>query len=130
MDILAPIDGSDPSERALRFAAELARRFECSLHVVHITDSETDATDRIIERAGEILREEGIDEVPEISIDVGLGFRSADQVGRDIVAMVRSEGYDHVVMGHHGTGMIDRAILGSAAKTVVDANDVPVTIVP
>ena len=130
MDILAPIDGSDPSERALRFAAELARRFECSLHVVHVTDQETEATDRIIERAREILREEGIEGDPEISIDVDLGFRSADRVGQDILEMVDSEEYDHVVMGHHGTGMVDRAILGSAAQTVVDANTVPVTIIP
>lgn len=130
MDILVPIDGSDPSERALRFAATLASRFEASLHVVHITDQETEATEQIIERAGDILREEGVEADPEISIDVGLGFRSADQVGQDILEKVDAEGYDHVVMGHHGSGMVDRAILGSAAETVVDANEVPVTIVP
>lgn len=44
--------------------------------------------------------------------------------------MVAEEGYDHVVMGHHGSGMVDRAMLGSAAETVVDAKEVPVTIVP
>lgn len=130
MDILVPVDGSDPSERAIRFAADLARRFECTLQVVHITDTETEATEQIIERAEEILAEEGIEGDPQISIDVDLGFRSAEQVGNDIVEMVESEGYDHVVMGHHGTGMVDRAILGSAAETVVDANVVPVTIVP
>jgi len=130
MDVLVPVDGSDPSERALRFAAEFAREFECSLQVVHVTDKETEATDWIVERAKGILAEEGIESDPRISIDVDLGFRSAEQVGKDILELVESEGYDHVVMGHHGTGMVDRAILGSAAETVVDANEVPVTIVP
>lgn len=130
MDVLVPVDGSDPSERALRFAAGFARRFDASLQVVHVTDTETDATDQVIERGREILSEEGIEANPEISIDVNLGFRVADQVGQNIVEMVEAEGYDHVVMGHHGSGVVDRAILGSAAETVVDANAVPVTIVP
>ncbi len=130
MDVLVPIDGSEPSERALRFAAEFCTRFGGSIHVIHITDEETDATEQILERAREILADEGIEGEPEVAIDVDLDFRTADQVGEDILAMVEADGYDHVVMGHHGTGVVNRAILGSAAETVVRANRVPVTIVP
>lgn len=130
MDILVPIDGSEPSERALRFGAEMADRFESSLKVVHITDEETDATEQLLDRAETILREAGFVEKPTIAIDIDLGFRSADKVGNEILDLVETEGFDHVVMGHHGTGVVDRAILGSAAETVIDANDVPVTVVP
>jgi nucleotide-binding universal stress UspA family protein len=36
--------------------------------------------------------------------------------------------YDHVVMGHHGSGTVGRAILGSADETVVRAESLPVTV--
>ena len=130
MQVLVPIDGSDASVRALRFAADLSRRFEGSLHVVHVTDRETEATERLVERAREVLAEEGIHDDPTISLDLDLSFRSANRVGEDILEIAREGGYDHVVMGHHGDGTVDRLILGSAAETVLRAGEVPVTVVP
>ena len=130
MEILVPIDGSECSFRALEFAIEFASRFEASLHVVHITDEETDATANIVERARDVLREAGIDDEPEVSTDVDLAFRPADRIGEDILELVEERGYDHVVMGHHGSGTIERAMLGSAAHRVVEEESVPVTIVP
>lgn len=130
MDILVPIDGSDASERALRFGAEMAYRFESSMQVIHITDKETEATDQLLERAETILAEAGFREEPEISFDVDFGFRSSETVGKEILDIVDSDGYDHVVMGHHGSGVVDRAILGSAVDTIVHAEAVPVTVVP
>ncbi|NHN60676.1 MULTISPECIES: universal stress protein [Halorussus] len=130
MEILVPIDGSECSFRALDFAIEFARRFEATLHVVHFTDNETDATDDILERARERLAGTDLDCEPEVSTDVELSFRPADRIGADILELVEERGYDHVVMGHHGSGTIDRAILGSAAHTVVEEEAVPVTIVP
>ncbi|MFC7081911.1 universal stress protein [Halorussus caseinilyticus] len=130
MEILVPVDGSECSFRALDFAIEFARRFEGSLHVVHVTDTETDATDDILRRARERLEAAGIADEPEVSTDVNLEFRPGERVGKDVLELVEERGYDHVVMGHHGSGAISRAILGSAAHTVVEEEVVPVTIVP
>jgi nucleotide-binding universal stress UspA family protein len=130
MEVLVPIDGSECSFRALDFAIEFARRFEGSLHVVHISDSETDATDDIVERARQRLREEGIAGEPEVSTDVDLAFRPAERVGEDILDLVSERGYDHVVMGHHGNGTVERMMVGSAAHTVIEEESVAVTIVP
>ena len=130
MNILVPVDGSDCSFRALEFAAGMARRYEADLHVVHFTDDETDATDTIVERAQTVLDAQEIDTVPEVTTDVDLEFRPADQVGDDILALVEDHGYDHVVMGHHGSGTIERAIIGSAAETVLRSERVPVTVIP
>jgi nucleotide-binding universal stress UspA family protein len=130
MELLVPIDGSECSHRALDFAIEFARRFEASLHVVHVSDAETDATDEILARAREQLAEAGIDDEPEVSTNVDLAFRPAEQVGKDILELVEERGYDHVVMGHHGGSTVERAMLGSAAHTVVEEETVPVTIVP
>jgi nucleotide-binding universal stress UspA family protein len=130
MNVLAPIDGSGCSTRALRFAAEMARNFDASLHVVHFTDEETDATDAILDNAREILDEEGIQTEPELSTDVRLEFRPAERVGKDILDLAEQRGYDHVVMGHHGSGTVERAIVGSAAETVLRSEKVSVTVVP
>jgi nucleotide-binding universal stress UspA family protein len=130
MEVLVPIDGSECSFRALDFAIEFVRRYEASLHVVHISDSETDATEDILDRARERLSEASVTDEPEVSTDVNLAFRPADRIGKDILELVEERGYDHVVMGHHGTGAVERAILGSAAHTVVEEEAVPVTVVP
>jgi nucleotide-binding universal stress UspA family protein len=130
--VLVPIDGSDCSFRALRFAADLLELEAGSeLHVVHFTDAETDATDGLVRRAGRVLSEEGVDEEPEVVVDTGLSDPGyADRIGKEILAMVEAEEFDHVVMGHHGSGVIGRAILGSAAETVVRAAEVPATVIP
>lgn len=130
MHILVPINGSDSSLRALRFGARMAREMHADISVVHFTDEETDATETIEDRARDVLRDEGIDAEPEVSVDIELEFRPGERVGEEILALVESQGFDHVVMGHHGSGTVERAILGSAAETVLQSERVPVTVVP
>ena len=131
MKVLVPIDGSDCSFRAVEFAIELVRRYEGELQVVHITDHAGEATEQMLERVKEALAEAGIDDHPEIVTDTRLSDpRYANRVGRDILELAEEGDYDHIVMGHHGAGRIGRAILGSAAETVVRATAFPVTIIP
>ncbi|XGI84091.1 universal stress protein [Halorutilales archaeon Cl-col2-1] len=130
MKILVPIDDSDCSFRALGFACDLAKRFESTLHVIHITDKKTDATRDTVERAEEVLEDEGIEDEPEVRTDIRLDIRPSNQIGDDIVRIAKNEGYDHIVMGHHGTGRMGRAVLGSAAERVIESNEFAVTVVP
>lgn|SRR6056297_297991 len=130
MDILVPVDDSDCSFRALDFGADMAARYDAALHVVHFADEETDATDAVVERAARVLDAQGVSADPEVSTDFDVDVRSGGRVGSDILALVDDRGYDHVVMGHHGAGTIERAILGSAAETVLRSEKVPVTVIP
>ncbi len=130
MRILVPVDGSDCSERALRFAADMARRYEGTLRVVHITDVETEATEMIMDRARGVLADEGVDSEPSVSIDVQLTFHGSGRIGNDIIELATTQDFDHIVMGHHGAGAVDQLLLGSVAKTVINAHELPVTIVP
>jgi nucleotide-binding universal stress UspA family protein len=129
MEILVPIDGTDCSERALEFAVTFANRFDASIHVVHFSDRKTDATETILSRAGDALVAAGFDDDPEL-LERGSGVRDANEIGKAILELVAEHGYDHVVMGHETQGTVGRAILGSAAETVVRAEQVPVTVVP
>ncbi|MFB6123238.1 MAG: universal stress protein [Haloferacaceae archaeon] len=130
MDVLVPIDGSESSLRALEFAIDFADRFDASPHVVHVSDAETDATDQILATAREHLAEAGVDAPPELVLDERVSVRTDARAGERIVELVEERGYDHVVMGHHGSSDVKRAILGSAAETVVRSESVPVTVVP
>lgn len=130
MDVLVPIDGSDCSMRAVAFAAELAERFDADLHVVHFSDRETDATDEVLARARETLESASVAVDPELLIDEDLDVRPAGKIGQNILELVEQHGYDHVVMGHQGVSSVERAILGSAAETVLEELPIPVTVVP
>lgn len=131
MDVLVPIDSSDTSFRALEFATEFVDRYEGTIHVVHITDHGEEEAKEITGRAKDVLSEAGIEADPEIVTDVRMSnVRYADRVGKDVLELVEEEGYDHVVMGTHESGRIEGALLGSAAKTVVEDTEVPVTVVP
>lgn len=131
MRVLAPIDGSDCSFRALEFATEFVNRYDGTLDVVHITDYTGDTTDEIQARAEDVLSDAGIDSDLEIVREPRMSNpRYANQAGKDILHIADDGDYDHIVMGHHGTGRIGRAVLGSAAETVVRAAEYPATIVP
>lgn len=131
MDVLVPIDGSDCSFRALDFAIDFVKRYDGDLHVVHITDFEGEASQEILDRASERLDEAAILSDPQIVTDLQLSDpRYANQIGKDILEIVEEQGYDHVVMGHHGSGAVGRMVLGSAASTVVQAAETPATIIP
>lgn len=131
MRILVPVDGSECSFHALDFATEFAKRFEATLDVIHITEQVGEQTNNLISRVREVLDEAGITANQEIVTDVRTDSpRYANQVGKDILAIAEEDDYEHIVMGHHGTGRIGRAILGSAAETVLRAAEQPATIIP
>jgi nucleotide-binding universal stress UspA family protein len=131
MKVLVPVDGSECSMRALGFAADFANNFDATLDIVHFTDSPGSDTDRLREQVSNVLESEGLDTETEVIGDVRLSnLKASDQVGKDILDLVEDRGYDHVVMGHHGTGRIGKLLLGSAANTVSKSGEVPTTIVP
>ena len=130
MDVLVPIDGSECSFRALSFAVDFAERYDADCRVVHVTDAETDATDTLVATTREEL--DRLDSAANVELEVvdTLEIRAAKEVGKEILRLVEEHGFEHVVMGHHSGGAVERAILGSAAETVVRGGTVPVTVVP
>ncbi|MFB6142841.1 MAG: universal stress protein [Halorientalis sp.] len=131
MEVLVPMDGSACSRRALEHAVGLVAASGGRVDVVHFTDVPTDATDELLARAEEILADAGVEWETEVVTDVRLSEpRSATHVGRRILERVEDGDYDLVVLGHHGTGVVGELLLGSTARTVVDARAVPVTVVP
>lgn len=83
----------------------------------------------MIGQAEDMPAEVGIDDHPELLTETRTSNpRYANHVGEDVVQIAQYGAFDHIVMGHHGTGRIGRAVLGSAAETVVRTTEHPATI--
>ncbi len=131
MDILVPIDASECSQRALSRALELARGLDGTVDVVHFTDVENEVVADLESNVDAVLEESTVGGTTSIVGDIRLSSpRASTRIGNDILSHAEEGDYDHIVMGHHGTGAVGQLLLGSAAETVVKNTDIPVTIIP
>lgn len=131
MDVLVAVDGSDCGFRALEFAIEFVTRFEGTIHVIHVADHDGAAEQDLLGRVQIRLAEAGIEDQPELVSETQLANpRYADRVGAAILWVAGERDVDHIVLGHHGPGPIEHAVLGSTAETVVGATEFPTTVIP
>ncbi|MCU4925666.1 universal stress protein [Halobacteria archaeon AArc-dxtr1] len=135
--ILVPTDGSAEGERALSYAAELARTHGASIRAIYVVDTASYGglpMETAWEGITDALHEEGraaVSRVAELApddvtveTDVIEGAPS-----RAIIEEAGSGDYDLVVMGTHGRGGIDRLLLGSVTERVVRKAPIPVLTV-
>ncbi|MCS6799006.1 MAG: universal stress protein [Myxococcota bacterium] len=137
--ILCPVDFSETSERALRYAIDLAARLGADVRVVHVyqfpvyslpegvvlarPEFVTQLTTELGRQLDDLVRRHGghgvhlegrlAEGVPWVEID-----RLAGEMGADLV-----------VMGTHGRTGVQRFLLGSVAEKVVRSCRVPVLTV-
>ena len=131
MDILVPVDNSELSMEALSLALDIAEGLDATVDIVHFAEFEDEEVESLRAAVDNVLEQSAIDAEAEIVGDVRLSdLRASNRIGEDILELVEDRGYDHVVMGHHGSGIVDELLLGSAAETVIEDSSVPVTIVP
>ncbi|HHY73811.1 MAG TPA: universal stress protein [Bacillus bacterium] len=137
--ILVPVDGSDHSRRALKFAVHIAKGLQAKIIVLNVQISlNTRNVKRFISQ--EQIREyqeeeaqEAINKVLDIvegqDIEVVTKFR----VGSPDMEICKEAGEEQVtsiVMGTRGLGAFKRNILGSVSYSVLQQAPCPVTVVP
>ncbi len=137
--ILCPIDYSECSARALRYAAGMALKDSARLYLMHVVDKrvfdyggpiyETAASpdSETIARLEEKLRESVPREVRgDIQVEtlVTIGIPA-----EEILKAARDKEADIVVMGTHGRTGIAHTIMGSVAENVVRHAPCPVLTV-
>lgn len=136
MDVLVPIDGSEPADVALDHAFE--QFGDETLVALYVMDPVEGATtwgpgsadnwlSAAEERADSILAD-----AEERAAGAGRELRVDSVVGRParaIVEYAEEHDVDHIVIGSHGRDGIARVLLGSVAETVIRRSPVPVTVV-
>jgi nucleotide-binding universal stress UspA family protein len=137
--ILVPIDGSEPSTRALAAAAQLARISSGRLRLLQVFDALDDfpgfRTDANIHHAARDHAQGIVDEACELvrAVGVPVDTRLVASEGEDLGAIVARQARDWeadlVAVGTHGRRGTARAVLGSGAEQVIRSTPVPVLVV-
>ena len=138
-DILIPTDGSDNVEPSIQCGLDLARRYDATVHALHVVDSspierrlelaavepdlETlpdtwyDAGDAATQQIATRAAEHGIDAVTEVRRGIP---------AREIRSYITDTGIDLICMGTRGHTGLDRVLLGSVTTRIVRTVDIPV----
>lgn len=119
--ILVPTDGSDPANRAVEHALELAERFGSTMHAMYVVDtkrygepalSSAEIVLQDLEEEGSALVESIADRADNAGIEVetlvchGVPHREiisyADEIDADVIVM-GYQGHSHELEGHMGS---------------------------
>ena len=132
--ILCPVDFSEFSEHALRYAMKMAASYRASLDVLHVMSPGDRAstggpgavgrymTAKTLESTVERWRE------PDVAVATEL-FESA-RVSESIAQRAEDLDVDLVVTGSHGRTGLQRVLLGSVAESLLHSCRQPVLVVP
>jgi nucleotide-binding universal stress UspA family protein len=133
--ILVPIDLSEESYRALEFALPLAKRFDATVHAVHVYEGAQQlssiATGPVLFSDREIARRI----TKEAQRRCGTGPKSPNchirsgKPFREIVAAAEELEADLIVIATHGNGGLKHLMLGSTAEKTVRHAPCPVLVV-
>jgi len=133
--LLCPVDFSDASLAALRFALSLAEESDARLTLLHVLDASTDdpAFDAFDTPAFRLEREE--DARRRLDALVSGEARAYcepvtrltwGKAHRRIVEIADGEATDLIVMGVHGRNVLDRMLMGSTTNQIVRHATCPV----
>jgi nucleotide-binding universal stress UspA family protein len=134
--LLVAVDGSEPAQKAARYAADIAARFHARLTLVYVIPHlllPPDAYGLTVEEIEEEHRTyaEGLlaDEVAKLSAP-GLTVETQILFGSpaEAIAEAAQEG-DMVVVGSRGRGAVARVLLGSVSDRLVHISQRPVLVV-
>ena len=136
--ILIARDFSSVSERALRYAFDLAARTGADLHVLHAEvlheggedpdrPAPTDGLDAIRRELADQERSPGADALDAVSVHGAVERDVA--AGPAILNYADEHGIDLITMGTHGRRGARRVLIGSVAEEVVRQSDRPVLTV-
>lgn len=134
--ILVATDGSEPANRAIEYALDLASRYDADVHVISIVDTgrygepALSSTELVIDDLEDYARDL-ITEVAERGETLGLELVTEVRHGtphEEIVAYADDIDADLTVLGRHGASRTGHHI-GSVADRVVAQSDRPVQLV-
>ena len=136
--ILVPLDGSEPSSKALEYGINVAKKFRSEIILLHIyskavpfvtletgalptpTVASAEITAEVIEaakRIGNKILAEAKNAVDKQKIPVKVVLKEGDAV-HEIVRTAKEENIDLIVMGARGVSRIKELLLGSVSHGV------------
>ena len=136
---LAPVDGSESAERAVRHLIQLARcKAPAEIHLLNVREP-IDAWEvrrfMIEEEIAQTQQAEGESDLRSARAlldDAGLPYLAQVLIGpvaQTIATFATEQGCEAIVMGTHGRGGFGNLLMGSVATKVIHLVGIPVTLV-
>ncbi|MFV7234382.1 universal stress protein [Flavobacterium sp. ZB4R12] len=137
--ILVPTDFSEHAEDALKVAAQIAKKNNCEIFLLHMLELPGQMSDAIsggsgipevmlfIKKANETFQK--IKERPYlngISVSETVQFERASD---GILSFCKKNKIDLIIMGSHGSSGIEEMLIGSNTEKVVRLSDIPVLVI-
>ena len=135
--ICVPSDFSEHADHALAYGLNIAGRYGCDLHVLHVAEDAQDMAEaKALAAASPLLVTDFLDkleaEAEAAELEARLGevgivraFRAGDPAD-EICRYVEEEEIDLVVIGTHGRTGLERLMMGSVAESLVRRCPCPV----
>lgn len=141
--ILVPTDFSEQSENALKVSAQIARKFNCEIHLLHLLDLPLELIDPMNEGVARDLPESIFfmklahkkftetfeqfqKELDGLVVHETVEFNQAFE---GIMEITDKHECDLIVMGSSGASGLKEAFIGSNTEKVVRHSDIPVLVI-
>lgn len=149
--ILVAVDGSENSLRAVDAGVKLAQGNQDArlvlltvippvdpffgygplITVQQVQEAVQGAAEAVLEKAKEVI-DQAVDRAAEITAETGVGVESVVQIGdpaQTIIEYAAREGFEVIVMGRRGVGVLKELFLGSVSSKVLQLAPCPVLLV-
>ncbi|MBV8162937.1 MAG: universal stress protein [Candidatus Eremiobacteraeota bacterium] len=137
--ILTPVDGSPPSDAAVKLAIAMAKAYKAKLLFLHavaiplpVHDAGGFAREQIVQEE-QTRGDEILGEAMKLAKDAGVAAQTqlvGGSVSEAVLTAADEHGCDVIVMGTHGRTGIARAVLGSKTADVIARSPLPVLVAP
>lgn len=137
--ILVPTDFSDQAENALKVAAQLARKHNCEIHLLHILEIPLQKVDplnsyndlpeavffmKLAHKKFEVLTEKAY--LKGIVVHEAVDFH---EIFKGIFHVCKKNEIDLIIMGSNGSSGLTEMLIGSNTEKVVRTSETPVLVV-
>jgi nucleotide-binding universal stress UspA family protein len=141
-NVLVAMDFGEAATSALAYGRELARRFNATLHVIHVVDDvaarlvtssglpydvsrlQSDLDESELQRLNALITDEDRRDLHARAVQV-----TSVAPAREIVSYAADAQIDVIVLGTHGRGPVAHLLMGSVAERVVRTAPCPVLTV-
>jgi nucleotide-binding universal stress UspA family protein len=135
--ILVPTDFSDSARQALTYGISFAKEYKAELLLLHVVETIPVgyASDLFPVPMAEVFQEMSgyaraeLAKLGKLARERSIAVREIVTQGKpsaEIVRIAKDEKVDMIVLGTHGTGILDKALFGSTTERVVRKAPCPV----